>query len=154
MDKILKELISEAISLEYNISDLYMLYYESFQDDEAFWWKLMMEEKNHASLLKTINTYSDLTGEFPYALIPEHLNGLRESNSKVISIIEEFKKNPDRKKAFEFAIQIEELAGEAHYQSFMDHDSNSKVIAVFKKLGREDCDHAQKIRKYMVEKGV
>lgn len=154
MNKILQELITEAINLEYKVSDLYMLFYEQYPEDEGFWWKLMLEEKNHASLLKTINTFGDITGEFPNALIPEHLKEILDSNENVTSVIKNFKEKPDRNKAFKIAIEIEESAGEAHYQVFINNPSNSKVINVFKKLGKEDSDHADRIRTYMKEKGI
>ena len=47
-----KELIDQSIQLELLVSKLYFIFYESYSEDAAFWWKLVEEEKNHAAITK------------------------------------------------------------------------------------------------------
>jgi len=47
------QLIREAIQLEFNVADLYLFFHRLFPEDAGFWWSLVIEEKNHAALLKT-----------------------------------------------------------------------------------------------------
>ena len=51
-DKIIK-ILDESIKLELNIADLYLVFHEKIPEDSKFWWQLLLEEKNHATLLKT-----------------------------------------------------------------------------------------------------
>ena len=47
------QILDEAIKLELNVSDLYLVFHEKIPEDSKFWWQLLLEEKNHATLLKT-----------------------------------------------------------------------------------------------------
>ena len=49
----LKELANEAIQLELNVAKLYMTFQTIFPQDDEFWWDLVIEEQNHASLLRS-----------------------------------------------------------------------------------------------------
>jgi len=154
MSQNLEKLISEAIKLELNVSDLYMVFYEKFPEDAKFWWELVVEEKSHASLLETINVYNSVTGDFPFDLIPEQLDTLIEANKKILSIIESVKLHSDRKSAFNIAVEIEESAGELHYQKFMDGENDSEIFKIFRKLGGADSNHSKRIQQYIIENGL
>ena len=54
------QLIQEAIQLELNIAKLYLLFHQLLPEDSTFWWKLVIEEENHAALLKTIEQMANL----------------------------------------------------------------------------------------------
>ncbi|MCG6533786.1 MAG: hypothetical protein L7F78_03655, partial [Syntrophales bacterium LBB04] len=47
------QVVDEAVTLELNISELYLYFYHSFPDDSDLWWKLALEEKNHGALLRS-----------------------------------------------------------------------------------------------------
>ena len=49
----LLQLANEAMRLEYNVSKLYMIFRDSLPEDTEFWWKLVIEESNHAALIKS-----------------------------------------------------------------------------------------------------
>ena len=66
----------------------------------------------------------------------------------------EFEKNPDRSRALRAAYEIENSAGELHYDSFAKSTSTSPVATVFKKLNGSDIDHARRIREYMTNLGM
>jgi hypothetical protein len=51
------------------------------------------------------------------------------------------------------AIELEETAGEFHYQQIMESKVNSKAIQLVQKLNRDDIDHKQRIENYMHQVG-
>ena len=53
MEKIFTLIIDESINLELNVGKLYLKFSELFPEDGDFWWKLHVEEKHHASLIRT-----------------------------------------------------------------------------------------------------
>ena len=55
MNEIIKLFLEESIALELNIGDLYQLFSAKFEQDFNFWWKLSIEEMNHAALIESIN---------------------------------------------------------------------------------------------------
>ncbi len=54
MSQNFSQLIREAIQLELNVAKLYLLFHDLFPEDGDFWWQLVIEEENHAALLKTV----------------------------------------------------------------------------------------------------
>lgn len=151
MQEVFSELIEEAIKLELNVSDLYMLFYRQFPDDSQFWWKLSIEEQNHAALLKTVRLMNNTALEIPRDIVPAGLDELLVSNKRLEDAIDEFKAHPDRTRAFQFAYLVEHSAGELHYESFMNHGNESKLTEVLRKLNRDDINHAERIRQYMAD---
>ena len=147
-------LIREAIQLELNVGKLYMLFYRLLPEDAEFWWKLSLEEENHAALLKTAQQMRASRVEIPNEMLPPGLIELQKSNQMIISAMADFEKHPDRAKAFELAHRIELSAGEAHYEEFMNGAVDSRIKEVFRKLNRDDLNHAQRIRQYMAERQI
>ena len=114
MDTEFRKLIDEAIHMELNIGELYLLFYRQFPDDSQFCWKLAMEEENHAALLKTMKKMGSVDVDIPRDMLPEGLEELIKSNLLIQKAYEDFKNNPDRDRAFRFAYRIETSAGEWH----------------------------------------
>ena len=73
----IRELLQVSIHLELQVSELYLLYHETFQQDKDFWWKMALEEKNHAALLKSGRLYLEM-GMFPAELIHGKIEVLNE----------------------------------------------------------------------------
>ena len=145
------KLLEEAIKLELYVSDLYMVFYRKFPEDSDFWWKLAIEEQNHAALLKTVRKMNNARLNVPEGIVPPAIEMLVQSNEKLIAAIEDFEHHPDRNRAFRFAFMVEHSAGELHYEEFMKYSNESRLTAVFRKLNGDDIDHAARIRKYMTE---
>jgi len=150
----IKQLLDEAIKLELNVSNLYFVFFKSFPEDSNFWWKLVIEEKNHAALIEGIKTMSSVVGEYPNGITPDNIEQLIESNKKVTAITEDFKKAPSRKGSFLIAYEIEQLAGEIHCQEFIKGDCTSEVYKFIQEINKFDIDHAERIRKYMIENKI
>ena len=147
------KIIDEAIELELNMSKLYGFFSEYIEHDRSFWYRLGIEEKNHAALLKTAKDFISFA-RFPQGLMPEDLQMLQESNSKVLETINRFLENPDRELAFKMALELEKSAGEIHFQRFMDKRSRDNISDIFQKLNQADKDHAERISMYMKECGL
>ena len=140
-------LLDEAIRLENNVSDLYKKFFHH-HDDYEFWWKLAMEEKNHASLLRAGKEY--YLDCFPREILPEALTELKAANRQV----EEYLNSaviPDRATRFKIALELEDAAGEIHYQRAMEAETGGPMLVLFQKLNNEDKDHAARIRAYRRE---
>ncbi|MEN8202094.1 MAG: rubrerythrin family protein [Bacteroidota bacterium] len=142
-------LIEKAIQLELSLAELYLQFHMLFPSDASFWWKLTIEEKNHAALLKTLQEMNDSHVDMPVEFYPEGSEALDESTRRISKAIQDFKKNPDRKLAFRTAYDFENSAGEIHYDSFAKLASSSPLATIFKKLNGSDINHAQRIMEYM-----
>jgi ferritin len=155
MHKNITYLIKESINLELNVSNLYFLFHNIFPEDEEFWWKLVLEEKNHAALLQSGKEHFKPLKKFPYKLLHHNLQDLKDTNSTLLSLINKFNNTPPlREEAFNIALKIENSAGELHFQNFMDKEANSTTENIFKKLNKDDKEHALRIRGYMETHGI
>lgn len=139
--------LKEAIKVEFHVSDLYLLFANQFEEDYKFWWKIANEELNHAALLKTGIEFAKLN-EFPDEIILGDINDLINLNKKFIKFTKKVKKNPSRQLCFEIALEIENSAGESHYQETMSNHSDNKIIKIFQHLNHDDIDHYNRIKDY------
>jgi ferritin len=148
-------LFEESINLELNVSKIYTHFYKLFPDDAAFWWKLVVEEKNHAALIRSGKEYFEPLRKFPHDLLAPLLQILKDANSRLDSLIKKYEETPpSREEALNIALKIEESAGELHFQKFMDKEANSTTDNIFKELNKGDKDHAMRICRYMKEHGI
>lgn len=135
MNNEVTSLIDESINLELNVSDIYSFFHQLFPGDAEFWWKLVLEEKNHAALIRSGREYFEPANKFPHNLLHHSLQYLKDTNSELRAQIKKFEKNPpSREEALNIALKIEDSAGELHFQKFMEEEANSTVDNIFKKL--------------------
>ena len=154
-DDELAPLAEEAIRVEQHISNLYLIFFEAFPEDAEFWWQLVIEEKNHAALIRSGLEYFLPAGRFPAEMLPSMLDGLRKTNRRLTDMIEGFhKKPPSRQEAFNTALQVEQSAGEIHFQRAMTKEADSDIMEIFQQLNKDDMDHANRIQSYMEQKGI
>jgi len=155
MNNDLSELFDEAIKIELNASKLYELFQEVFPDDALFWGQLVVEEKNHAALLRDGRDRFQPIGKFPVEILPASITSLVWANRGIVTLVDKYReRHPSREEAFNTALSLEQSAGEAHFQQFMEKDSVSKIEGIFKDLNRDDKDHALRIRSYMENHGI
>lgn len=150
----LDKYINEAIELELNVSDLYLLFYNLFPEDSNFWWSLTIEEKNHAALLKNLKDLYHIFHEIPNEILLGDYKDLENANRDIRESIDSFRSNPSRKKAFEYAIHIEESAGEAHFQAFAESTTLPEPFETFRQLNMDDKNHSNRIRNYMQQNNI
>jgi CheY-like chemotaxis protein len=150
MEYALEQFIDQAIQLELNAADIYLIFSDAIPEDANFWATLAWEEKNHASVLKAGKDILMPADQFPADLLPNVIQVLVETNSWLDSLKEKFAEvKPDRKTAFAIAIKIESSAGEQHFQSIMEAPSESKVIRILQELCEDDIHHLNRIQEYM-----
>lgn len=148
-------LVEESINLELNVADAYLLFHDLFPEDKEFWWKLVVEEKNHAALIRTGKEHFELENNFPHELLTSSLQDLKNENNKIKSLIKKYESNtPSREEVFNIALNLENSAAELHFQDFMDKEADSKMSDIFKKLNQEDKNHAKRISSYMKANGI
>lgn len=147
-------LIEKAIQLELDVAELYIRLHALFPSDASFWWTLAIEEKNHAALLKTLQEMQDSDLEIPADFYPEGDQVLEESMQRIAEAMRKIQENPDRELALRTAHEIENSAGEMHYESFAKTASKSPIANVFRTLNGSDIDHARRIRDYMDKLGM
>jgi hypothetical protein len=150
MEQSTNSLIDEAVKLELNMAKLYSIFSEYIDEDRSFWNRLELEEKNHAALLRTAKEFVSFN-RFPKNLIPDDLEVLVQSNNKAREAMDEFIASPGRNKAFSLAIELEESAGEIHFQYFMEKEANDNIVKIFQRLNLEDKNHAERIILYWKE---
>lgn len=155
LDEELVRFINEAVALELNVSRLYALFQEAFPDDAEFWQTLSIEEENHALLLKIGRKHFVSRGMFPREFLPESVAALIEANRELERLIDTFEiEPPSRADAFRLAVALEESAGEIHFQQAMTRETCSEAMKIFQTLNNDDKDHADRIRRYMAERGI
>jgi ferritin len=155
MNEELEKIIDESIKLELNISNIYTIFGEVFPGDSAFWSDLALEEDHHASLIKDGQHTLSTEGEFPLDLLAPKVQMLEEVNGKLSALLEEYSKSiPSRETAFNVALNLEESAGEVHFQRAMEKPPTSTIMRMFQRLNKDDKNHADRIRTYMNEKGI
>lgn len=151
----LEKIIDESIKLEQNVAALYTIFSVTFREDSDFWKDLVLEEENHASLIREGRKSFLLRGEFPHELLAPKIEMLITTNNKLASLLKKYSKNPpSRETAFKVAFELENSAGEVHFQQAMEKSPDSQLMAIFQHLNRDDKDHARRIRTYADYKGV
>ncbi len=150
MDKKLVQIIDESIYLELNVSRLYRIFAFAFSEYYIFWWRLVMEEQNHAALLKSVKECFVPINRVPIDLLAPEAELLKDSNNKIELLIKAYELNPPSlTEAFNTAYAVEQSAGEIHYQTFMEKRPEQPVEKIFQKLNGDDKDHAQRIISFM-----
>lgn len=153
MNKELALVVDASIQLELNVADLYTLFHEIFPPHASFWWKLCLEENNHAAMLRAAKEQFEPIGKFPAQLFSGKLEDIVNCNNTITGLISKYEASPPSEtEAFNIALELEQSAGELHYQEFMENAS--AMDKVFQRLNADDKDHAERIRDYMERRGI
>ena len=157
MSKNLRRLIEEAIKLEFNMAEVYLSFHHRFPEDADFWWDMALEEKNHASLLRSGEQFFLDAGLFPVEIVGTSLGALVNLNCELECILKQEMEFPPLGRAFAFnlAIKLEESAGEIHFQHAMQQTEHpSEAIKLFQSLNEDNKDHADRMHSYMRQKDI
>ncbi len=149
------EIIDETVKLELNAAEVYRLFREIFPEDREFWNELHEEEKNHAELLQSIREVIGEDDSFPEEFLSAALDDLKSINSRIAWLLTKYATaEPGRSEAFNTALDLEESAGEIHFQAFMEKDEDNEIVRTYQKLNNDDKDHMARIRDYMRRQGI
>ena len=148
----MKRLLEESVQLELNLGKLYRFFSNFFSEDNDFWWRLGLEENNHAALLKSGIIFLE-SGVFPDNWSFANMDAIFQSNKYINELLEIYEnKGLKRREAFQIALELEQSAAESHYQEGMispEIQDSSGLIDMFRNLNRADKDHSQRIQEYM-----
>jgi len=155
MDQMISLFLKESIEMELTIGDLYQLFSVKFPQDRDFWWKISIEEMNHAALIESIND-DFLTGSVSSSdSIEKYTEDLQKMNLLIKSRTEQYKLvSPTRSEAFKYGYELENSIGESHFEIFMTSVPDSPVLKIFQKLNGDDLNHAKRIDKYMKDNEI
>jgi hypothetical protein len=155
MEHDIDKILDVSIALELQVADLYLLFCHQFPHDGDFWWTLMLEEQNHAALLRSIKEVFVPRGNIPEKMLAGSYATLAQTCAHLRYWHEHYRKTaPARIRAFNLALNIESSAAELHFQRYMDRNPGNKMDEVFQQLNADDKDHARRIREYMEAHGI
>ena len=155
MNEKLLFVIDESIQLELNVSALYKIFHAAFPGDADFWWELLIEEENHAALIRSIKETFMPAGKFSDKMFLNSLEALKKHNLELCNLIKKYRYViPSREGAFNTALEVELSACELHFQKFLDKKEKSHIEKIFEQLNRDDKDHVKRIRSYMETYGI
>jgi hypothetical protein len=151
MDELVRLFIKESVALELNIGDLYQLFSVKFPQDYDFWWKISIEEMNHAAIIESINDLFLNESTMPADYIEKQTEDFRKLNIYIIEHIERYKFDaPTRLDALKFAVELENSIGESHFEIFMTAKPNSTLVKILQKLNGDDIHHANRLNNYIL----
>jgi len=155
MDQAIRLFLKESIEMELNVGDLYQLFSAKFPQDRDFWWKISIEEMNHAALIESINDLYLDERILPRDKVEKQAQDLLIMNTSVRQRIELYKLNPpSRSEAFKYGFELENSIGESQFEQFMTGEPDSQVSRIFQKLNGDDVNHALRIEKYMKDNNI
>ena len=155
MNKKITALAEESINIELNVSKIYFLFHKLFPEDSSFWLKLVLEEENHADIIRSGIELFEPIHAFPHKILSHNLQKLKDTNEDLQFLLAEFEITPpSRAEAFNAALNIENSAGELHFQHFQEKTHISSLGKIFQQLNEEDKDHAERILAYMKENDI
>ena len=155
MDELFEQILLESEALELNVGRVYLLFKELFPEHADFWWRLAIEEENHAAIIKSGRQYFAPVGKFPREIVCQSLEALKQANASILEKIKSISLDPiDLPKAFNLALSLEKSAGEIQMHTFMNKVTDTKTEAAFQKLASDCQEHFQRIVQYMKANGI
>jgi len=155
MDRAISRFLKESIEMELNVGEVYQLFCVKFPQDYDFWWKISIEEMNHAALIESINDVFLTETILRANSLEKQTDDLREMNLAVKERIERYKLVPPaRSEAFKYGFELENSIGEFHFELFMTTEPETPMEKIFQKLNGDDINHAKRIENYMKNNGI
>ncbi len=143
-------LIDQLITLEANVAELYRLFAHLFETDRSFWLQMAHEETLHAQM---INQNRPLITKL-VTLSKDSLVDLTEITrlmaERIRKLTREYRnKPPGKTEAYLCALQVEQSAGEIHFQKIAARLNNPRAKLIFLQLNGNDQEHVDRIRAQM-----
>jgi hypothetical protein len=126
-----------------------------FPEDYNFWWRISIEEMNHAALIESINEVFLTDIILSPDSMEKQTDDVMRMNLYILEQIEKYRsQSPLRSEALKLAFELENSISEFHFQLFMTSKSDSMVMKVLQKLNGDAINHAKRIVDYMKDKGI
>jgi len=155
MDQAIRLFLKESIEMELNVGEVYQLFSVKFPQDYEFWWKISIEEMNHAALIESINDVFLTKSILSKDSLEKQAEDLSKLNFTVKERIEQYKLvPPSRFEAFKYGFELENSIGEFHFELFMTTEPDTPIEKIFQRLNGDDINHAIRIDNYMKNNGI
>lgn len=141
-----------SIALELAVAQLYERVSATFEQHRDFFWRLYIEEQNHAALLKSLReTFAHVNVTATGLLDPDLLE-LQTTVDAIRTFTARLSVDPPPIGAIvRFALSLERGAGEEHYQHYMSVDPATPPHQIFQRLNGDDKDHASRLERLLGE---
>lgn len=151
MDRDQQEEILEAfIAVERRAAALYRHFLHAFPQDRSLWWALVLEEENHAAMLRAQKDIFLAPGHVPVGLFAAAREDLEATVRAIDELIAAQGEAPfTRLSALQTALAIETMAGELHFQRLIESQPDTPALRVFQQLIGSERDHARRIETYI-----
>lgn len=152
MDQTIK-MLEKYTEYELKVSDLYMLFSRIFPEDSKFWFDLSLEEKDHASLIKSSIVYVRI-GKFPSQMAYDCMDSIDSMLDLIDSRIERYSAaTPAKCEACRFALIVERSPCETGFLKAMTTETDDRVMQILQKVGRLDALHYTRVDNLMQKFG-
>lgn len=149
----MKKRLDLLLDVEAEFAALYRALEKLFPEVGAFWAELAAEEENHAVILRVGKAYAD-AGKLPSDLLPQDIQGLKETLEAVGEIKEKIElKTLTLKDALQAALHLETFLAERYLHVMMARESDADTLSKLRKLYSAEDEHANAIRKLIAEMG-
>lgn len=147
------QVIRRLVDIEENVGKLYRLFGAMHPVDFEFWMQLATEEDRHAALLRYHGECIVQSSVLNERLFSSSVETIFTFNAKIEEILlSRVNQVPNRKDCFAIAMQIEESAGEIHFQDAMPVTEEAVAFEVLQTLYADDKDHASRIKAYVTRR--
>lgn len=138
--------LKEAYLIERNLASFYFALSNQFREHREFWWKLSIEEENHASIFKTYIDNLIPMDLFPAEIIDLDLNNLRNTNQLIMdAIAQSSNASLPKKELYKLALMFEGMSGEFAFQKALEKNPDSKSLQLVHSIGKDTTNHASRI---------
>jgi rubrerythrin len=152
--KMNQKIFDILIEYELLISEIYMKFAHLNQEDADLWWKLAIEEKGHASILKSGKDAFAPLNMFPEEFLKLSLEKMEEELHKMQHLLDKIKSHPEKFSqiiALKTAIALENKTIEKLFEDLMNRNPEDQALKIFQKLNSETRAHAQRLQDYLNE---
>ncbi len=140
-------IVEALINLEICVAGLYRQFSGLFEEDQAFWQRLAAEEEAHAQILRNNRTIILEHLRLPASRLKGLVSSFELIAKRIVELSQEYQKEkPDKSEAYVAAIQLEQSAGEIHFQEITSCLKDTQVKCMFEKFNQADQDHTRRIR--------
>ena len=154
MDRKIRKAIKECVSQELLIAKFYRYFARLFEEDRAFWQKIMKEEIRHGTLLLTKFEALYRAGVVTEETIPSSLRALLIQGSSLTDLFLDLQEAPPtRQQSFTIALALENCMSEQHFRSLRNAALASTIKDMLDSLGQDEEDHIQRIQQYAANLG-
>ncbi|MFH0996197.1 MAG: hypothetical protein V1844_12015 [Pseudomonadota bacterium] len=142
--------IRRLVDLELAVAALYNLFANRYIEDREFWIVLKDEEIQHARLLIQFEIDQSESPDGVSIASPVSGDVVKIMIERIHSLLDDIDNQvKSRKEACFIALQVEQSAGEFHFQAVASEFNKKLDNDYLSQLLKDDIDHVDRIQKYL-----